>query len=301
MQHLSIRLLGRPEVQLDGQPVRFPTRKALALLVYLAAADEAQSRETLMALLWPNSATSSAQASLRNALARLRTTLGDAGGIVITTPDAIGIEPAADFDLDLRVVSAAVAAIRDPSRLAPPALLQAAVDVYRDEFLSAFIIGDAPDFNHWALIERERWHRQLSLVLEHLAQFHLKHLALPAAIATASRWVQHDPLDEAACRTLMQAHALSGDRSAALAQYAARSWRLSSIWRLIWQRPYLQRLFVSLHRTRRIRHVPPRREPSYPKACLSSAVLTSTPVWWARTPARLPASYRLESSPAKRA
>ena len=67
MQHLSIRLLGRPEVLLDGQPARFPTRKALALLVYLAAADEAQSRETLMALLWPDSATASAQASLRSA------------------------------------------------------------------------------------------------------------------------------------------------------------------------------------------------------------------------------------------
>lgn len=221
MQHLSIRLLGRPEVLLDGQPARFPTRKALALLVYLAAAGEAQSRETLMALLWPDSATASAQASLRSALNRLRTTLGDAGGMVIATTDAIGIDPAADFDLDLRVVGAAAAALRDTSRPPPPALLQTAVDSYRGEFLSAFIIGDAPDFNYWGLVQRERWHRQLALILENLTQFYLKRLALPAAVATARRWLQHDPLDEAACRATMQAYALAGDRSAALRVYDA--------------------------------------------------------------------------------
>ncbi len=221
MEHLSIRLLGRPEVLLDGQPVRFPTRKALALLAYLIATEETQSRETLTALLWPNSATSLAQASLRNALPRLRTTLGDAGSIVIATVATIGIDATADFGLDLRAVRAAVAAIRDTSHPPPPALLQAAVDVYRGEFLSAFIIRGAPDFNHWALVERERWHRGVTLVLAHLSQHHLKHLALPAAIATTSRWLQHDPLDEAACRTAMQARALAGDRSAALQVYDA--------------------------------------------------------------------------------
>ena len=219
MQHLSIRLLGRPEILLDGQPARFPTRKALALLVYLAAADEAQSRETLMALLWPDSATASAQASLRSALNRLRTALGDAGGMVVASTDAIGIDPAFDFDLDLRAVSAAAAALRDTSRPPPPALLQTAIDRYRGEFLSAFIIGDAPDFNYWGLVQRERWHRQIALILENLTQFYLKRLALPVAIATAQRWLQHDPLDEAACRATMQAYALAGDRSAALGVY----------------------------------------------------------------------------------
>ena len=46
-------------------------------------------------------------------------------------------------------------------------------------------------------------------------------LALPEAIATSKRWVQHDPLDEAACRSLMQAYSLAGDRSAALLAYQA--------------------------------------------------------------------------------
>ena len=221
MQRLSIRVLGRPEVLLDGQPAKFPTRKALALLIYLVVTGEMHPREKLMALLWPDSATSAAQASLRNTLARLRTTLGEAGAMVVATPDTIGIDPGADFELDLRVVSVSVAAIRTTSQLPTPALLQAAVAAYRGEFLAEFNLADAPDFDHWVLVQHEHWHRQLTIALEHLTQRHLTHLALPEAIATSKRWVQHDPLDEAAYRSLMQAYSLAGDRSAALLVYQA--------------------------------------------------------------------------------
>ena len=219
MQQLSIRLLGRPEVLLDGQVTKFPTHKALALLVYLVVTGEAHAREKLMALLWPESVTAPAQASLRNTLARLRTTLGEASRILIATPDAIGIDPRAHFELDLRAVSSAVSAIQDTTRLSSPVLHQAAIGVYRGEFLAGFDLHDAPDFDHWELVQRAQWHRQLTLVLEHLAQHHLKHHDLPEAIATARRWIQHDPLDEAAYRRLMQAYSLAGDRSAALQAY----------------------------------------------------------------------------------
>lgn len=162
MQPPSIKLLGRPEVLLDGQPAKFPTRKALALLIYLIITGETHSREKLMALLWPDSTTSAAQASLRNTLARLRTTLGEAGAMVIATSDTIGIDPGADFDLDLpRGKHAAVAAIRATSQLPTSALLQAAVAAYRGEFLAEFNLADTPDFDHWGLVHSaEHWHRR---------------------------------------------------------------------------------------------------------------------------------------------
>lgn len=216
MQQLTLRLLGRPEVLLDGRPAKFPTRKALALLVYLVVTGEVHTREKLLGLLWPDTATSAAQASLRNTLARLRLALGEAGVLIIATPDAIGIDPRAQVELDLRAVSAAVASIHDTTHMPPLALLHAAVTTYRDEFLSEFDLIDAPDFDRWAMMQRERWHRQLTAVLQYLVQHHLTHHALPEAIAAANRWVQHDPLDETACRSLMQAYALAGDRSAAL-------------------------------------------------------------------------------------
>ena len=52
---LTLRLLGPPEVALDGQPAAgFVSDKARALLFYLAVeANRAFRRETLAGLLWP--------------------------------------------------------------------------------------------------------------------------------------------------------------------------------------------------------------------------------------------------------
>ena len=52
---LTLRLLGSPEVILDGEPATgFVSDKARAMLFYLAMeADRAQRRETLAGLLWP--------------------------------------------------------------------------------------------------------------------------------------------------------------------------------------------------------------------------------------------------------
>ena len=54
-QMLPLRLsaLGPPEVRLGDRPLAFPTRKTLALLIYLAIEAEFQPREHLATLLWP--------------------------------------------------------------------------------------------------------------------------------------------------------------------------------------------------------------------------------------------------------
>ena len=51
---LQIRLLGPVEIQVDGEPLSVDTRKAIALLAYLAAAGASQPRDVLAALLWPD-------------------------------------------------------------------------------------------------------------------------------------------------------------------------------------------------------------------------------------------------------
>jgi hypothetical protein len=47
-----LQLFGAPRVLRDGQPLTFDTRKAVALLAYLAVAGTPQRRESLAALLW---------------------------------------------------------------------------------------------------------------------------------------------------------------------------------------------------------------------------------------------------------
>jgi two-component SAPR family response regulator len=77
---LSVSLVGRFGLRLDGQPVHLRTRKAAAVLGYLALSETKQeSRERLVGLLWSRSDEERARASLRQVVRELRSVLGDAG------------------------------------------------------------------------------------------------------------------------------------------------------------------------------------------------------------------------------
>ncbi len=52
MARLSITLLGKPQLALDGVPLSIPTARAMPLIAYLALTEKSQSRETLANLLW---------------------------------------------------------------------------------------------------------------------------------------------------------------------------------------------------------------------------------------------------------
>jgi DNA-binding SARP family transcriptional activator len=80
MSPLSITLFGTVQATLDGRLLTFPTDKCLALLAYLAVeAGRPQRRDTLAELLWPGHTDQAARTSLRQALYRLRTAIGDTG------------------------------------------------------------------------------------------------------------------------------------------------------------------------------------------------------------------------------
>jgi len=65
---LSISLLGTPVIEHRGEPVEVDTRKAIAILAYVALEKGIHSRDTLAALLWPESDESRARAALRRTL-----------------------------------------------------------------------------------------------------------------------------------------------------------------------------------------------------------------------------------------
>src|SRR4051795_12214222 len=75
-KRLSIRLLGPPEVSFGEQPpLRFGTKKRLALLCYLATEGGRHPRRELAELLWPQSDERHARTVLRSTLAKLRKAL----------------------------------------------------------------------------------------------------------------------------------------------------------------------------------------------------------------------------------
>jgi len=109
---LQLHLLGPPEVRLGETLLTFPTRKTLALLIYLALEGGTQPREHLATLLWPESNPERSYASLRNTLGHLQTTLHQAGdqdqtSYLSVTHQTLALNPDADFELDLHTIERA--------------------------------------------------------------------------------------------------------------------------------------------------------------------------------------------------
>ena len=72
---LHVNLLGPPEASFKDRRLQFRTKKAFALLCYLAAEGGRHSRRELAELLWPESEERHARADLRALLHKLRKTL----------------------------------------------------------------------------------------------------------------------------------------------------------------------------------------------------------------------------------
>jgi DNA-binding SARP family transcriptional activator len=212
MTRLCLTLLGGFQARLDsGTPLALPTRKAQALLAYLAIpCGQVHPRDKLAALLWGGIREESARASLRQALFAVRRTLGQAKGILKQEGDALVLDPEA-VDVD------AVAFERAVAHGTPEALKQA-VGLFRGDFLSGFTVSEEP-FEEWLLGERERLRE---LALEGFAKL-LAHQrttdARGAAIQTALKLLSLDPLQEPVHRTLMRLYAEIGRRGTALRQY----------------------------------------------------------------------------------
>jgi predicted ATPase/DNA-binding SARP family transcriptional activator len=236
MGRLELAWLGTPDVRHAGAAVTFPTRKALALLAYLAVEGGMHSREKLSALFWPESDAEHGRTALRKTLAFLRTALRDTGDPqpapaaphLIVAREALGLNTASDLDLDLQTLQTAWTLARTPAvRLEDEARgrlldrLQAAVECYRGDFLEGFALSDAPAFDEWAGVQREVWRHRAQAVCERLAQLQSEAGEVQRAIDTVLRWLALDPLDEEAHRCLMQLHLRAGDRPAALRAYQA--------------------------------------------------------------------------------
>ena len=97
--------------------------------------------------------------------------------------------------------------------------LAQAVALYQGRFLGGFSLGDAPAFEEWQLLQRERLHRQALDALATLVERYTAQGAYEDALGYAWRQVELDPWREAAQRQLIHLLALTGERGAALRQY----------------------------------------------------------------------------------
>jgi DNA-binding SARP family transcriptional activator/pimeloyl-ACP methyl ester carboxylesterase len=212
MKRVSLKLFGGFHARLEpGLPLTLPTRKAQALLAYLALHPEpAPHRDSLAALLWPDRTDDQARASLRHAVYELRRALAGSPGVLRTEGDTVAVD-AGLVDLDV----AAFTRLMDEGT--PEALAQAAA-LYRGDLLAGLSVAEEP-WEAWLRQERERLREQAGDGLARLLAYQRKAGQLEAAVRTAGQLLALDPLQEPAHRTLMRLHAQLGQRAAALRQY----------------------------------------------------------------------------------
>lgn len=213
MNTLSIRLFGHFAV-LDetGRAITLTGTKQKALLAYLALnLGRPSSRDRLAGLLWGDRFDEQARQSLRQSLMKLRR-LGGTGGALFRAdgdtieldPDAVSID-AIDFE-------------KAAGNPAPETLVQA-TKLCGGQLLESLFLN-APAFDEWLATERARFNMLACTVFERAAMHLHQERDASAAIELAQRLVAIDPLREPSHRLLMSILAESGQRAAALKQYA---------------------------------------------------------------------------------
>jgi DNA-binding SARP family transcriptional activator len=218
---LHLHLLGPPHIEIDGQPVVPDTRKATALLAYLAVTGQRHSRDALAALLYPDYDQSRARAALRRTLSSLKTSIGETW--LEIERDTVALSPGAELSCDAwqfqRLLAQCQASGEEGNDPACLPLLQQAVALYRGDFLAGFTLRDSAAFDDWQRFETERLRRDLLGALERLVRLLTTAGRLGEAVVQAQRLLAVDPLHEPARRVLMLLYVWTGQQPAALHQY----------------------------------------------------------------------------------
>ncbi|HEY5020922.1 MAG TPA: BTAD domain-containing putative transcriptional regulator [Gemmatimonadaceae bacterium] len=203
-------------VRTDGVSTPLLTQpRRLAVLAYLVLARPRglHSRDTLVALLWPEADQPSGRHALRNALHGIRQTLGE---IIVTAGDEqVGLNRD-------RISCDAIALEED---LAAGRLAEGLMQ-YSGDLLQGFHVADAPEFERWLDGERSHFHESVFRAAVSCAEKCRARGDVEGALLAARRASALAPDDEASLRRLMEILALIGDRSAALREhdrFAARA------------------------------------------------------------------------------
>jgi predicted ATPase/DNA-binding SARP family transcriptional activator len=219
---LQLRLLGPPVMERDGAALKTDTRKATALLAYLAVSGGEHRRETLVGLLWPDYEPDRGRAALRRTLSTLRGALD--GRWLEAGRSTVSLDRE-DVWLDVEAFRALLAECDEhghPAGEACPrcvAPLSAAVELYRDGFLAGFVLRDSFAFEDWQSLEGRALEREFASALDRLSRAYTAAGELERAIDCLERRLGLEPLHEPAHRELMRLLAWTGRRATALDHY----------------------------------------------------------------------------------
>ncbi len=212
---LNLAVIGPLAIKKGEAPIGGLTSiKAQALLCYLAVAARPFSRQALAGLLWGDLPEADARRNLRGVLMKLR---AEFDPFLLVSHQSLAFNRESAYTLDLEQFKALVA--RPADGRPQPDNLRRAVALYRGDFLEDFHLRHAPAFEEWLTQQRAELRKHMVDALQTLTAVALQTAAYDEGIAHARRLLTLEPADEAIHRQLMRLLSLSGQRSAALAQF----------------------------------------------------------------------------------
>lgn len=215
MQHLEFRLLGKPEIYIDGVPfARLKADKGNALLYYLAVTRQQHSRDRLSSLLWGGHNDSDARNNLRNLISVQLKRADPLQPFLEIARDTLQLNTDASISVD---VSQFETALRNPQLTLEE--LESSFNLLRGEFLEDFVVADAPEFEEWMEQQRGSLRQQAIRAGTLLAEQYIQVERYDDAFLCVERVQRFDPLDEQAIYQKMQAHALAGKPGEAISCY----------------------------------------------------------------------------------
>ena len=204
---VEIRTLGGFSLRVDGQIIeKVGSHKAEAILVYLAVTGRSYDRNVLEALLWPENSQEQASSSLRVALSILKKHLGK---YLYSSHGSIGIKPDAKVYLDISDLEGEL----DKDQI------NAALEIYRGDFLEGFQIKESSEFENWLQGKQTHIRELFAGALHETANMAIHDKDYLCGAKLIRKLLELDPLDEVAHQQSLLLHALNGQRLAAIAQH----------------------------------------------------------------------------------
>lgn len=214
---LTIETLGHLRIHLgDDKPVRFVSRRAELLLVYLAITQRPHSREALATFLWDDREQKQALANLRSLLNRLPRPVK---AYLHIERYSVAITDEVVVDARLLEEVPQLSAFGELSRVAANPTLEEHLAHYRGAFLQGVHIRESRGLDEWILATQAHYATIAMQGYERLATHALHHRRYRDGITFAQKLVQFNDLHEGYYRLLMRLQAKAGQHVLALQTY----------------------------------------------------------------------------------
>lgn len=200
---VEIRLLGPPEITVEGKPVLIKRRLNRALLFYLAAQQYPVPREELCALFWPEEPEQTSRKNLREALSRIRTEAG-INHLIITDGEQVALNPTTvwvDYHELNQLISPLLSSSEMTSTISLPdwmvIQMKRGMAYYRtNRFMQGIAINGSVGFDNWLDMINQSYNLTVLKVIDRLIDHYISTGNLEEALIWLGKAIEIVPIDE---------------------------------------------------------------------------------------------------------